>query len=215
MLDEPEESGFHLASLSKKRQSWEAIYEPESAVVYEDRDLEEVGRAARAGDPQALEELCSRLRVSFVLLAKRRIGNQDTAEDLAHDALAVVAERVGAVASNVDVVPWCLTVLRNVVGNYYMAKRRSERLLPWAPGLAERWHGGVTREREAAKEEISEALPRLGPRCRQLLEWKLAGMSAGEMQARLGLPNKNALYMRFHRCRQELKRVLEAERKGE
>ena len=178
----------------------------------QDLDLEKLGEAAQAGDPGAMDELCGRLRVSFVLLAKRRVGNQDLAEDLAHDALTVVAERLGSVPEGTQIVPWCLAVLRNVVGNYYSSRRRLDRLSPWAVDLADRWHGGAGSARDEARQEIKRVLPMLPQRCRELLEWKLAGVSAEEMQRRLSLTSRNALYMRLHRCRQELKRVLEADR---
>lgn len=177
-----------------------------------DPSTEQIGRAARAGEPQALEELCRRLRVSFVVLAKQRVGDEDTAEDLAHDALAVVAEKIRAVSPEADVLPWCLTVLRNVVGNYYSSRRRAERFGAWVGGFAARWHGGVNADAEQAKDEIQRVIPRLSVRCRQLVEWTLAGYTAEEMQEFLRLPSRNALYMRLYRCREELKEALEAER---
>ncbi len=177
-----------------------------------DKGLEEVGDEAKSGNPEAMNELCRRLRVSFVLLAKRRIGDEDLAEDLVHDALMVVSERLASIPEDAQVAPWCLAVLRNVVGNHYSARRRLERLTPWAVDLATRWHGGVNSEREDAKREIKRVLPRLPARCRTLIEWKLAGVSVEEMQKALSLSSRNALYMRLHRCRQELKRALEAER---
>ncbi|MCU0610728.1 MAG: sigma-70 family RNA polymerase sigma factor [Candidatus Eisenbacteria bacterium] len=174
--------------------------------------IEQVGEAAREGDQAALEELCRRLRVSFLVIAKRRIGDEDTAEDLTHDALAVVAEKIGTISADVGVLPWCLTVLRNVVGNYYSSRRRSERLGPWIRGLATRWHGGANDDVEQARDEIQQVMPRLSARSRQLVEWTMAGFTAEEMQEFLGLPSRNALYMRLYRSREELREALEAER---
>jgi len=177
-------------------------------------DIEELGKAARTGDPSAMDLLCRQLRVSFVLLAKRRIGDHDLAEDLAQDALTVVAERLSTVPEGSQVIPWCLAVLRNVVGNYYSSRARLERLSPFAADLAGRWHGGASRAADEAKREIARVLPVLPIRCRKLLEWKLSGMSADEMQRRLGLASRNALYMRLHRCRLELKQALEAHKES-
>ena|GEM_PF-2072443 len=176
--------------------------------MHDPNDIEALGHAARGGNRDALEKLCHHLRVSFVLLAKRRIGNQETAEDLAHDALAIITERIADLGADTIIVPWCHAVLRNVIGNYYMSQRRSERLLPWARGLIERWHGSISPEEENARKEIRRVFPELPERCQQLIRWKMAGLTADEMQERLRLPNKNALYMRLHRCRNELKRLL-------
>lgn len=173
---------------------------------------EDVAKAARAGDQGAREELFRRLRVSFVALAKQRVMDPDVAEDLAHDALAVVAEKMGQVPADVPLLPWCLTVLRHVVGNFYAARRRLDRLGTWVGSLAVRWHGGANQDARDAREELADAMARLSPRCQQLVEWVLAGVSAEEMQRRLALPSRNALYMRLFRCREELKALLEGER---
>jgi DNA-directed RNA polymerase specialized sigma24 family protein len=63
-----------------------------------------------------------------------------------------------------------------------------------------------------ARDEIERVMPRLSPRCRQLVEWTLAGFTAEEMQEFLGLSSRNALYMRLYRSREELREVLESER---
>ncbi|MBN1424720.1 sigma-70 family RNA polymerase sigma factor [Candidatus Fermentibacteria bacterium] len=173
---------------------------------------EEVGTAARAGDGRALEELCRRLRVSFLVIAKRRVWDIDVAEDLTQDALSIVAERITEVSGDAEVVPWCLTVLRNIVGNYYSSRRRLERLGPLVGGFATRWHGGVDSDAEQARDEIRRMVPRLSSRCRQLVEWVLEGYTAEEMQQFLDLSSRNALYMRLYRCREELKVMRESER---
>ncbi len=173
---------------------------------------EEVGKAARSGDRGALEELSRRLRVSFLAIAKQRVWDQDTAEDLVQDALAVVAEKITAIPDDAEVLPWCLTVLRNVVGNYYSSRSRLERLGRWVGSLAVRWHGGSNAQAEEAREEIQRVLPRLSPRSRQLIEWVLAGFTPEEMQGFLGLPSRGALYMRLYRSREELREALEQER---
>lgn len=177
-----------------------------------DSTTELVGRAAQAGEAGAMEELCHRLRVSFLVIAKRRVGDDDVAEDLAHDALAVVAEKIYEVSNDVEIVPWCLTVLRNVIGNYYSSRRRLERLNPFVGGFATRWRGGVDADAEQARDEIRRLMPRLSPKCRQLVEWILEGFTAEEMQQFLNLSSRNALYMRLYRCREELRAMIEAER---
>ena len=72
---------------------------------------------ARLGDSKAIELLISHLRVRFLVVAKRRIGEKD-AEDIVQDACIAIAQGVrnGCPLERFD--SWAFKVLRNKIGNY-------------------------------------------------------------------------------------------------
>lgn len=54
------------------------------------------------------------------------------------------------------------------------------------------------------RERLARAIEGLGDRCRQMLQWKLAGKGFAEMQVLLDVASINTIYTWDHRCRKQL-----------
>ncbi|MEZ4388181.1 MAG: sigma factor [Candidatus Krumholzibacteriia bacterium] len=85
--------------------------------------LDTLRQRALAGDPAAEAALFEDLRVRFLALAKRRV-QPDHAEDVVQEALGVVLRKLPDLPPDRGLLVWSLTVLRNVIGNHYQARRR-------------------------------------------------------------------------------------------
>ena len=188
--------------------------------------LDELSAAAIAGDEKAGAVLFEKLRVRFLAIAKRRV-REDDVEDLVQDALRIVIQKQGDRNRFPGVLVWSLTILRNVIGNYYQAKRREgERML--FTGEIASYAGPAGEERGRAfietVEQIAHAISLVGKndnRCVRLLRAVLAAV-AGENgggaptgselteNARRLFPDlsRNAFYVALHRCRARLRAAI-------
>ena len=138
-------------------------------------------------------------------LALRRVEGSEVAEDLAHDALLVVKEKLSTWNPERGFEPWALAILRNVVGNYYRKSERRRRLQPSPPEPS----SAVDLEERDRAEALRSALAQLSPQCRRLMELFLEGCTPREAAAAMGMTNLAAFYLRSHRCRQKLRELLE------
>ena len=59
-------------------------------------------------------------------------------------------------------------------------------------------------DRKQQRERLARAIQGLGDRCRQMLQWKLAGKGFAEIQVLLGVGSINTIYTWDHRCRKQL-----------
>ncbi|MCK4415336.1 MAG: hypothetical protein KAY32_17515 [Candidatus Eisenbacteria sp.] len=192
------------------------------------RSLDDLARLARAGEREAERVFFDDLRVRFLEIAKRRVREEDR-EDLVQDALGIVLAKYRRTESP-SLLPWGLTILRNVIGNYYQRRATRER----EQSLEERTEKGREAqvpaleilEQRAAQERVErvlaamESLARRHPRCgqlfRRLLESLQLGGGAREISRRamawlrgdLDGATENSLYVALHRCRQQLRRAL-------
>jgi DNA-directed RNA polymerase specialized sigma24 family protein len=188
--------------------------------------LDGLCRSARAGDAGAETRLCSELRVRFLPIAKRRVREED-AEDLVQDALLVVHRKYRERAGSGGVLVWGLAILRNVIGNYYQARRREG----GRRGAAENLEEFPAGEAGAAGDGAADLLEKLGaalaelaarfPRCGRIFEILLANLEAhgpareaaesAWQAAQQELPNmtRNAFHVSLHRCRERLREIME------
>jgi RNA polymerase sigma factor (sigma-70 family) len=72
---------------------------------------------AKKGDKNAETQILEYLRVRFVLLAKRRIG-EEHCEDIAQEACMTVLEKLKTDSPEDNFEAWAYQVLRNKIGNY-------------------------------------------------------------------------------------------------
>ncbi len=186
--------------------------------------LDELSALAARGDAPAREALFDQLRVRFLQIAKRRV-RADDCEDVVQEALRIVHARLTDRSPERGILIWSLTVLRNVIGNYYQKKARLDRGEPFE----ERKHAAVATVGFPGREEVDavvEALGRLArrePRCgalfRRILESLDEGGSPREISQRAmarfledeGDTSRGALYVALHRCRQRLRDILQQE----
>ncbi|UCG60434.1 MAG: RNA polymerase sigma factor [Candidatus Zixiibacteriota bacterium] len=76
---------------------------------------------AKQGDKAAETQIFEYLRVRFVLLAKRRIG-EEHCEDMAQEACITVLEKLKTDSPEENFEAWAYQVLRNKIGNYLQGK---------------------------------------------------------------------------------------------
>jgi RNA polymerase sigma factor (sigma-70 family) len=190
--------------------------------------LDEIRVRALAGDPRAETELFARLRVRFLSLAKRRV-QPDHAEDVVQEALGVVLRKYRHLDPDRGILIWSLTVLRNVIGNHYQARRRdteqTTRVEDWhavpEASLADDPAESLLAEETARRLEAAIAeLARTSPRCGLIFGKLLASLETGggprEVSSRaLAMVQqeqpdlaRNSFYVALHRCRAQLRTLL-------
>lgn len=191
--------------------------------------LDDQRARALAGDPAAEAALFDALRVRFLALAKRRV-QLDHAEDVVQEALAVVLRKYRDLPPDRGILVWSLTVLRNVIGNHYQSRRRDGEQTT----QVDDWHAVAEArvdddplvrlaadEAAARLEDAIGRLARTSPRCglifARLLDAMDRGGTAREVSTRAldlvqrDLPelNRNSFYVSLHRCRAQLRAVLD------
>lgn len=179
-----------------------------------------------AGDPRAESALFEALRVRFLPIAKRRVQS-DHVEDVVQDSLKIVFDRYGDRNQGAGILVWGLTVLRNVIGNYYQGRDREREKLdfvdeyPAAASLDQDMLAGtVARETRQlllqAVAELAERLPRCGRIFRGLLLSLDQGGSPNQISSRAlaaarqeepGLA-RGTYYTALHRCRAQLRQIM-------
>jgi len=192
---------------------------PESAA-----SLELLAEHAVAGDARAESELFTRLGVSLRQVAKRRVPEDDL-EDLVQEALTIAHGKYRDRHAPTGLLPWSFAVLRNVIGNYYQARRRREGHEEFRDEI----HAAAVTPEPGSLEQrelqglLVRAIHRLGldhPRCesifRSILDALAEGGSSREISAQVwdsvrgeepGL-TRGAFYVVLHRCRGRLRELL-------
>lgn len=132
----------------------------------------------------------------------------DIAEDLAQEVLIVLHEKYQNVTRVEELVPLALQIARFKIMSL---RRKSQR------------HGEYTQisvtdiqlpdleadpatlvERKLMLERLTQAVNKMGDRCRELLRLKLQGKSFAEIRKQMGAQSINTIYTWDYRCRQEL-----------
>ena len=75
------------------------------------------------GDSMAESRLFEDLRVRFTTITKRRVQS-DNIEDIVQDALKIVFTKYASLDKERGMLVWSLTILRNVIGNFYQSRQR-------------------------------------------------------------------------------------------
>jgi RNA polymerase sigma-70 factor (ECF subfamily) len=153
------------------------------------------------------DEALSHLRERIVGFAASQLS-RDAAEDLAQDVLVVLHEKYAHVTLLEELLPLSFQILRFKI---WEARRKSSRRgeynqisiddLQIADGAP---NPGIEAERKQLRERLLRAIEGLGPRCRQLLLWKLEGKNFGEIRKLFGVNSINTIYTWDFRCRKEL-----------
>jgi len=196
--------------------------------------LDLLSARACAGDAGAEAALFADLRVRFLTIAKRRV-REDSLEDVVHDALRIVHEKYRGRTGERGMLIWSLTVLRNVIGNWYQSKARAIRrrvdvelhLLPdpqsgSSPEAAFLEGEAAAGETAVRLEEGISALARKHPRCGTIFRHILGSLARGggpreisqRALARMREDEPDitpgGFYTALHRCRSRLRQELEA-----
>jgi RNA polymerase sigma factor (sigma-70 family) len=145
------------------------------------------------------------IRVRFLQLAKRRVGERD-AEDVAQEACLTVFEKCRELPQGVNLPAWALQVLRNKIGNCLMRRARSVE----AAGEGQLWEFAAAGESalEARLIDCLHRVSRFNRRYARTLNLIFAGYSADEISRRLDI-SRGSLYVLLHRARYQLRKCLE------
>ena len=153
------------------------------------------------------DDILSLLRERIVVFAASHLS-RDAAEDVAQEVLILLHEKYPHLDRLEDLLPLSLQIVRfKIMSLRRKAVRRGEYTqvsvtdIP-LPGLdpdpAELF------ERKEMLERLSQALARLGGRCRELMRLKLQGKTFPEIQRIMGAAAINTVYTWDHRCRKNL-----------
>jgi len=188
--------------------------------------LDTLSERSLAGDRQAESALFEALRVRFLTIAKQRV-QQDHAEDLVQDTLGIVFDRYGERKQGQGILVWGLTVLRNVIGNYYQARDRERDRLSFVdelPATAVQT-GDALSDTVACetRDRLLDAIAALGkrfPRCGRIFGSLLTSLARGgspnevstralvEIQRTQPELSRGGFYTALHRCRAHLRGIL-------
>ena len=155
------------------------------------------------------DQILSRLRERIVAFAASRI-QRDSAEDLAQEVLVVLEQKYAHVTALDELLPLSLQIMRFKLA----ALRRKQERRGIAEDAAEmqiadqRPSPEAHAEREELLRRLSEAIPKLGERCREILRMKLLGRSFAEIGEELGASSINTVYTWDARCRHKLLEML-------
>lgn len=186
--------------------------------------LAELAQRVKRGDQAALERLLERVHVYVLRYLRRwlykRRGMEETAEDLAQEALIRIAGALGDFRGTTDaeIIVWCRTVAMNVGTDYLRAMRDEwdagamhEEIAAIHPGLDGPWN-----EEEIGGSEGMRILLRLLERAQdeemdasQTLLWHrlVQGDSWGRAGESLGIPD-TAAKRRYQRAQERLRKAV-------
>lgn len=126
----------------------------------------------------------------------RRVGDLDTARDLASDVFRIAWQKSGSEPTTDPA--WLLAVARNVIGNEYRGRRRRRELLQ---RLGDGIRVAAQSDGGAAEDCVAETLGKLRARDREILLlhfWE--ELSTGELARTLGCSESSA-GVRLHRAK--------------
>jgi len=164
---------------------------------------------ARAGHPEAFEELVRRHSTGLRLLCSRLLHDMGLGEDLAQEALARAYTRLGSFRGEGSFRRWLYRIAANGCRDFLKSGERTERL---SAASGEALWTGRDPERDAVARQslaaLSVAVASLPPACREaFVLFCLESLSYEEMSEVTGAA-VNALKVRVHRARELLRERL-------
>ena len=197
------------------------------------QSLDILHQLALSGNIEAQTALFDDLRVRFLSLAKRRV-QLDHAEDVVQETLRIVFDRYGEIKQGTGILVWGLTVLRNVIGNHYQALGREKERIDFVEELP---RDAATVDDVLGESIMAEttasllvAIGELGqrfPRCATIFHGLLASLEEGgspnqvssralqTVQKQFPTMNRGSFYTTLHRCRANLRALLESGQEGQ
>jgi len=178
------------------------------------KSLDELLNQARAGDRDAENDLFDRLHARIVALAKRKVWDDEAAQDLAQETLQTAYEKYRSADFPRGFLPWVFTILHNKIGNY-LKRRRIEIERGVLGGGELDWSTiRVNVDPEVGvihfMESLKKALSRMTVDCRKVFRLLLAGAGRKEIQKAFANEPAGTTDSRVSRCRKKL--LLELER---
>jgi RNA polymerase sigma factor (sigma-70 family) len=172
-----------------------------------------------SGDPVPIDErIIALLRERLVRFGQSKVG-REVAEDLTHDTLMLLPEKYPRVERISDLLPLAMRVMQLKMMDYKRGQfRRHEHTRQDPEDLDLADLGLRPDEILEAKEfaaHMAAAMARLGPKCREILRFRMEGLTTGQIQERLANISAETVNMRVFHCRQRLRQLMELPWKGE
>ena len=159
----------------------------------------------------------TKLREIFLALAKRRVRDEQDAEEIVQDALMTVVEKTPSQTFEKSFLQWAFGVLRNKIGNYYQQRERRHRTTAEITEDTQRTLRSDLPDPLAMSTEaelrgkIQRSWRQLGGQCRRLLWMLYAGYSREEIFAEFPQYHFKVVNTKIFRCRNYLRRLLRQE----
>ncbi len=175
--------------------------------------IDDLVTRARAGNRDAENALFERLHARIVSLAKKKVWDEQSAQDIAQETLRTVFEKYRAAEMPQGLLPWVFTVLHNKVGNYLKRRRVEAARHPLGEPSVHWDTVGVSPEGEVAALDLADSLEKAlrvaTADCRRVFRLLLAGWERREIRAAFGDEPLGTIDSRISRCREKLLRRLE------
>ena len=174
--------------------------------------IEELLARARAGDRAAENALFARLHARILALAKKRIWDPETAQDIAQETMRTAVEKYREADLSRGLLPWLFTILHHKVGNHLKRRRtESARLETCGSGVLPAW---VLRAPDQSgyvelQASLEKALLQLSTECRKIFRLLLGGAGRRELCAAFDGEPIGTIDSRLSRCRTRLLALLE------
>lgn len=170
---------------------------------------------ARAGLPEAWEELLVRCRRTAYLVALQLLGSREDAKDVAQETLIRLVRSMDRFDPSRSITPWVAAIARNLVVDF-VRRRRVRR----ADSLEALLAGGgvdlqdavdspeVSAERRELQGRVARAVRRLPPLYREVIVLRdYQDLTYEEIAAALDIP-RGTVMSRLHRARSLLRSAL-------
>ncbi|MCP4145342.1 MAG: hypothetical protein GY752_08675 [bacterium] len=183
------------------------------------------------GDSIAEARLFEDLRVRFTTITKRRVQS-DNIEDIVQDALKIVFTKYASLEKERGMLVWSLTILRNVIGNFYQSRQRFDdknvQVDNWQ-AMNEASVDPSTMETDESTSLLFDAMTELSekyPKCGTIFSCILNSHEKGGGQREISqraldavqeiIPDfkRGSFYTALHRCRAHLRKILSALEEG-
>lgn len=174
------------------------------------RPVQQFLTLALDGDKSAQKKLFEHLRVRFVLLAKRRIG-EEHCEDIAQEACITVLEKLKSAPSGDNFEPWAYTVLRNKIGNYLQSHNLRQKTMIRSEHIEDLDKPTMAAVDPLLRRKLIECLKKMfkkAPRYARVLNFAHQGYDTEEICRRLNMKSNN-LYVVLNRSRKMLSDCLD------
>ncbi len=165
---------------------------------------------AKQGDKAAETQIFEYLRVRFVLLAKRRIG-EEHCEDMAQEACITVLEKLKTDSPEENFEAWAYQVLRNKIGNYLQGTNLRQKKMVSTEHIDYLDKPAVSEMDPMFKKRLMDCLRKLirsNRRYARVLNFAYQGFDTEEICQRMEMKS-NHFYVMLNRSRKMLSDCLE------
>ncbi len=159
----------------------------------------------QAGEHEAFDDLYRRYFTRLRSYCQRRVGDRDTAEEIAQEAFVKALQALPRFAGERRFYPWVTVIANRLCVDHHRRLGRVRPVEDIDPGAVDGDHG-VRLAFLADVDNLDQALQRLGPRHLEVLELReREGMSYAQIADHLGVPQSTVEALLF-RARKALRR---------